>query len=124
MSLSDMKPTPLSSGPVLFDWLKNRSAGVLMHPTSLPGAQGIGVLDESVIQWMTFLHASGMKYWQICPLGPTGYGDSPYQCFSVFAGNPYLIDLQPLVTAGLLTAADLEPLAKLNPQSVDFGAIY
>ncbi len=119
-----MNSSPSASGPALFNWLQSRSAGVLMHPTSLPGNQGIGVLDASVDAWLGLLQSSGFQYWQICPLGPTGYGDSPYQCFSVFAGNPYLIDLQPLVAAGLLAESDIAPLARLNPTAIDFGAIY
>lgn len=108
----------------LFDWLKVRGAGVLLHPTSLPGDQGIGVLDGSIDTLFAFMRAAGLRYWQTCPLGPTGYGDSPYQCFSAFAGNPYLIDLQALVRSGLLTAADLTPLQGLPRDRVDFGALY
>lgn len=65
-----------------------------------------------------------MRYWQVCPLGPTGYGDSPYQCFSAFAGNPYLIDLNPLVRAGLLTAGDLISLQSLPAHAIDYGWLY
>jgi len=108
----------------LFDWLNQRSAGVLVHPTCLPSNQGIGVLDESVDALLRFLKDAGTRYWQICPLGPTGYGDSPYQCFSVFAGNPYLIDLHPLQRAGLLDDDDLSVLRALPPSGVDFGWLY
>ena len=109
----------------LFNWLTHRAAGVLMHPTSLPGAQGIGTLNPAAVDaWLTFLADSGIRYWQICPLGPTGYGDSPYQCFSVFAGNPYLIDLQALQYHGLLSNADLAPLAALPQTHVDYGQLY
>ena len=108
----------------LFNWLTDRSAGVLLHPTSLPGSQGIGTLDENAVDFLQFLSRVGFKSWQICPLGPTGYGDSPYQCFSAFAGNPYLIDLVPLVRAGLLTADELKPLAALSTDRVDFGELY
>ena len=72
----------------LFDWLKVRGTGVLLHPTSLPGEQGIGTLDAEVDRFLDFLNSAGFSHWQVCPLGPTGYGDSPYQCFSAFAGNP------------------------------------
>jgi 4-alpha-glucanotransferase len=108
----------------LFNWLKDRSAGVLLHPTALPGSQGIGTLDENAVTFLQFLAKASFKSWQICPLGPTGYGDSPYQCFSAFAGNPYLIDLAALVRAGLLTADDLKPLQSLPADRVDFGALY
>ena len=70
-----------------------RAAGVLFHPTSLPGPHGIGALGKAAFDWVDFLVASGQKWWQILPLGPTGYGDSPYHCFSALAGNPYRVDL-------------------------------
>ncbi len=108
----------------LWNWLSSRSAGVLLHPTSLPGAFGVGGLDEYAEAFLAFLADSGIRYWQTCPLGPTGYGDSPYQCFSAFAGNPYLIDLAALVSAGLLPAAALEPLRALSEDNVDYGALY
>jgi len=113
----------MSSTP-LFNWLDQRTAGVLLHPTALPGDQGIGTLDRHAFEFLDFLHGAGFKAWQICPLGPTGYGDSPYQCFSAFAGNPYLIDLRALVDADLVAADALRPLQALPPDRVDFGAIY
>jgi 4-alpha-glucanotransferase len=118
-----MKHRPTANAP-LFDWLSTRSAGVLLHPTSLPGDQGIGTLDASAIAFLDFLKASGMSWWQVCPLGPTGYGDSPYQCFSAFAGNPYLIDLRDFVTRGLLEARDLAAIGAQGAGAVDFGALY
>ncbi len=111
-------------GTPLWNWLSSRGAGVLLHPTSLPGAFGVGGLDEHAETFLAFLADSGIKYWQTCPLGPTGYGDSPYQCFSAFAGNPYLIDLAALVSAGLLPVAALEPLRALSADKVDYGALY
>jgi len=105
-------------------WLNKRAAGVLLHPTSLPSEQGIGSLGTSAYRLIDFLAASGMKYWQVCPLGPTGYGDSPYQCFSAFAGNPYLVDLKELVMHGLLAGSDLAPLQKLPHDEVNFGELY
>src|ERR1044072_8007885 len=99
-------PTPL------FNWLKKRQTGVLLHPTSFPGDQGIGVLDSRAIRFLDYLRAAGIDNWQVCPLGPTGYGDSPYQCFSAFAGNPYLVDLTALVNAGLLDATRLSELER------------
>lgn len=108
----------------LFSWLNTRQSGVLLHPTSLPGDQGIGVLDQRVDRFLDFLKTSGVTNWQVCPLGPTGYGDSPYQCFSAFAGNPYLIDLRSLVDAGLLSDGDLATLRQLPRGQVDYGWLY
>ena len=110
----------------LYGWLTggDRHAGVLLHPTALPGAYGIGSLDENAVAFLEFLAAAGFRHWQICPLGPTSYGDSPYQCFSAFAGNPYLIDVAALVRAGLLTNEDLAPLLRLGGDRVDYGALY
>jgi 4-alpha-glucanotransferase len=119
-----MKQRPPAPSAPLFDWLSSRSAGVLLHPTSLPGDQGIGTLDGAAIRFLDFLKAAEMSWWQVCPLGPTGYGDSPYQCFSAFAGNPYLVDLHGLASGGLLDGADLAPLAALGAGPVDFGALY
>lgn len=115
---------PPSPGGPLFSWLQDRGAGVLLHPTSFPGNQGIGTLDAAAERFLDFLAAAGLRHWQVCPLGPTGFGDSPYQCFSAFAGNPYLIDLEALVTAGLLDSADLRPLRALPADRIDFGALY
>jgi len=106
----------------LFNWLTSRGAGVLLHPTSLPGTTGIGNLGRFAFRFVDFLADTGMKYWQVCPLGPTGFGDSPYQCFSAFAGNPYLVDLEELVHDGFLEAGDIEPLATLSEKAVDYGA--
>lgn len=114
----------MSATPPLFDWLQTRSSGLLLHPTSLSGNQGIGVLDESVDTLLRFLKAAKIKHWQVCPLGPTGFGDSPYQCFSSFAGNPYLIDLVALQRYGLLSDADLAPLKVLPDDKIDFGELY
>ena len=75
---------------------------MLLHPTALPSAYGVGAFDDAATTFLQFLADTGFKYWQLCPLGPTGYGDSPYQCFSSFAGSPYLIDPAALVRAGLL----------------------
>jgi len=92
--------------------------------SSLPSATGIGNFGEPAYRFVDFLHQCGLRTWQICPLGPTGYGDSPYQCFSAFAGNPYFIDLAPLVQAGLLTEADCAPLRELPTDHVDYGWLY
>jgi len=112
------------SDPPLFNWLDQRSIGVLLHPTSLPSTYGIGVFDEQATAFLEFLAHAGIKYWQLCPLGPTGYGDSPYQCFSSFAGNPYLIDPAALVRAGLISSDAPDPLRALNVDHVDFGQLY
>ena len=81
-----------------------RSSGVLMHISSLPSPYGIGTLGKAAYAFADFLSDAGQSYWQMLPLGPTGYGDSPYQCASAYAGNPYLIDLDLLIEDGLLDA--------------------
>lgn len=124
MSNQDPLTVPLNQSVPLFDWLKKRAAGVLLHPTSFPGDQGIGVLDGQAERFLDFLAAAGISHWQVCPLGPTGYGDSPYQCFSSFAGSPYLIDMQILVGAGLLADSDLDELRQLPTDRVDYGWLY
>ena len=86
---------------------KTRSSGILLHPTSLPGRFGIGDLGPAAYAWIDQLVRARQKWWQILPLGPTGYGDSPYQCFSAFAGNPLLISPELLVKDGLLMPDDL-----------------
>ncbi|HEX7194832.1 MAG TPA: 4-alpha-glucanotransferase, partial [Chthoniobacterales bacterium] len=106
----------------LFNWLEDRSAGVLLHPTSLPGSTGIGTLGREARHFIDFLVDAGLKYWQVCPLGPTGFGDSPYQCFSAFAGNPYFIDLETLVGQHYLEENDLAELRRLPVDRVDYGA--
>src|SRR5690242_1725248 len=83
-----------------------RSAGILLHPTSLPGPCGIGDLGPAAYAWVDALSRARQSWWQVLPLGPTGYGDSPYQCFSAFAGNPNLISPELLVREGLLFSAD------------------
>lgn len=108
----------------LYNWLTERTAGVLLHVSSLPSDTGIGNLGKGAYRYIDFLKASGMTVWQICPLGPTGYGDSPYQCFSAFAGNPYFIDLEPLLDNELITAEEFNRLTALPRDHVDYGAIY
>jgi 4-alpha-glucanotransferase len=116
--------TPASAPAPLFDWLKTRAAGVLLHPVCLPGDFGIGTFDQNLDRFLEFLEAAGFTQWQLCPLGPTGYGDSPYQCFSAFAGNPYLINLLELTRHGLLRQDALGPLVFLNADRVDYGGLY
>lgn len=101
-----------------------RSSGVLLHPTSLPGPYGIGELGSSARHFIDWLALAGQAYWQVMPLGPTGYGDSPYQAFSAFAGNPYLIDLSTLKEMGLLADADFVAMPEFDPYKVDFGVQY
>jgi 4-alpha-glucanotransferase len=105
-------------------WLKIRSAGVLAHLSCLPGEHGIGNLGAGARRFVDFLAAAGVRHWQICPLGPTGYGDSPYQLFSANAGNPYFIDLGELVAAALLEPHELAALRELPAASVDYGRLY
>lgn len=108
----------------LFNWLDHRATGVLLHPTSIPGDYGIGTLNDHCLEFIDFLAGAGFKYWQICPLGPTGYGDSPYQSFSSFAGNPYLISLRELHSKDLLDQKILDDLSALPKSFVDYGALY
>ncbi|OGU81552.1 MAG: 4-alpha-glucanotransferase, partial [Ignavibacteria bacterium RBG_16_35_7] len=100
-----------------------RSAGILLHPTSLPGKFGIGDIGKEAYNFVDFLDHSGQKLWQVFPLGPTGYGDSPYQCFSAFAGNPLLVSPEKLQEDGFLIQADLRHIPKFDPSTIDFGEI-
>lgn len=99
----------------------DRSSGILLHPTSFPSLDGIGDLGPQAFYWIDFLKAAGCSLWQILPLGPTGYGDSPYQSFSSFAGNPYLISSITLYDEGLLAADDFMDRPNFPERSVDFG---
>ncbi|MDP1621697.1 MAG: 4-alpha-glucanotransferase [Bacteroidales bacterium] len=103
--------------------LRERAGGILLHPTSLPGNYGIGTLGKAAFDFIDFLVRGKQQYWQILPLGPTGYADSPYQCFSAHAGNPNLIDLDLLVKSGLLHAEDLSDFPNLPKERVDFEAV-
>lgn len=102
-----------------------RSSGILLHISSLPSNYGIGTFGKCAYEYADFLKASGQKYWQLLPLGPTSYGDSPYQSFSTFAGNPYFIDLDMLIEDGLLTQKEVSSCKwGDNPRYVDYGTIY
>ncbi len=102
-----------------------RESGILMHITSLPGPYGIGTMGEQAYAFVDFLKESGQKCWQILPLNPTGYGDSPYQSCSTYAGNHYLIDLDALVKSGLLEQRELEGIEWFRrDDKVDFGLQY
>ncbi len=102
----------------------DRHSGILLHISSLPSPYGIGTLGREAYAFADFLRAAGQKYWQLLPLGPTSYGDSPYQSFSTFAGNPYFIDLDLLAEDGLLSSSDLAADWGGDPRQVDYGKIY
>ncbi|NMB53378.1 MAG: 4-alpha-glucanotransferase [Leptolinea sp.] len=99
-----------------------RQAGILLHPTSLSGPDGIGDVGPAAYQWVDSIKKAGFSLWQVLPLGPTGYGDSPYQCFSAFAGNPYLVSPALLLEDGLLHTSDLSERPALPLNYVDYGA--
>lgn len=98
-----------------------RSFGIVLHPTSFPGRWGIGSLGAEARGFLDWLSAAGGRWWQVLPLGPTGYGDSPYQSFSAFAGNPYLLDPEEFRARGWLPAGELPSFPE---ERVDFGRIY
>lgn len=105
--------------------LERRRAGILMPLFSLPGKYGIGSFSKEAREFVRFLKEAGQSYWQILPMGPTGYGDSPYQSFSTFAGNPYFIDLSTLVEEGLLLKEELSDLSFSDSEErVDYGKLY
>lgn len=100
-----------------------RSSGVLLHPTSLPGPYGAGDLGPEALSFIEFLAEAGQKIWQVLPLNPTGYADSPYQCFSAFAGNPLLISLDLLAEHGWLSRDDLSIVPDFPKTSIDYGEV-
>ena len=105
-------------------WL-SRSAGILLPVSSLPSKYGIGTFGKAAYDWVDFLAEARQKYWQVLPLGPTSYGDSPYQSFSAFAGNPYFVDLELLCDQGLLTEADCKAFTwGAKKKQVDYGTVY
>src|SRR3979409_2150242 len=101
-----------------------RASGILLHPTSLPSRFGIGDFGDEAYRFADFLIASGQSLWQVLPLGPTGYGDSPYACYSAFAGNTLLISPERLVEEGLLTKKDLEEIPSLPSDRIDFELVH
>lgn len=102
-----------------------RSSGILMHLSSLPSPYGIGTLGKAAYEFADFLCNAKQRYWQMLPVGHTGYGDSPYQSFSMYAGNPYFIDLDLLIADGLLTKEEVDACSwGEDPERVDYGAIY
>ncbi|MBC8047030.1 MAG: 4-alpha-glucanotransferase [Fimbriimonadaceae bacterium] len=103
--------------------MQNRASGILLHPTSLPGKYGIGTLGKEAYAFIDFLIKAKQTYWQILPLGPTGYADSPYQCFSSKAGNPFLIDFDLLIDEGLLEEKDIPELIVEDETKINYGAV-
>lgn len=101
----------------------DRSSGILLHPTSFPGRYGIGDLGTEAYLFIDYLVECRQRLWQVLPLGPTGYGDSPYQCFSAFAGNPLLVSPDRLLHDNLLSKKDLTDVPKFPLDSVDFGPV-
>ncbi len=100
-----------------------RASGILLHPTSLPGPHGVGDLGPAAYRFVDALAEAGQSYWQVLPLGPTGYGDSPYQTFSAFAGNPLLVSPELLVRDGLLPTQALDNLPSFPADEVDYGPV-
>lgn len=100
-----------------------RASGILLHPTSLPGRFGIGDLGSEAYEFVDLLVSTGQRLWQTLPLGPTGYANSPYQCLSLFAGNPLLVNLERLVEDGFLESADLENAPPFPEKTVDYGSV-
>ena len=106
---------------------RKREAGILMPIFSLPGDYGIGSFGKEAREFVDLLSETGNRVWQVLPMGPTGFGDSPYQSFSTFAGNPYFIDLESLAKEGLLTEEDLnlEREAFISSrEKIDYGLVY
>ena len=101
-----------------------RTAGIILHITSLPGKFGVGDLGSDAYKFVDFLESSGQKLWQILPIGPTGYGDSPYSCFSAFAGNYLFISPELLVEEGLLRKENILDLPNFNSSKVEFGKVH
>ena len=103
----------------------SRTAGVLMPITSLPGKYGIGCFSKQAYAFVDWLRDAGQSYWQILPIHPTSFGDSPYQSFSTFAGNPYFISLEDLIEEGVLTAEECDSVNfGTNAADIDYEAIY
>ena len=105
-----------------YEKVSTRTSGIILHPTSLPGPYGIGDLGPAAYAWIDALVQARQKWWQILPLGPTGYGDSPYQCFSAFAGNPLLVSPEFLREDGLIDNTDLQGVS-FPAERVDFGPV-
>ena len=104
-------------------WYPMRQSGILLHILSLPGQGGIGTMGKEARNFVDFLKKSGMRLWQMLPVGPTGYGESPYQCSSIFAGNPLMISLETLVEEGLLTMSSDEQFVPACEDQIDYEAV-
>ena len=102
----------------------NRKSGVFLSISSLPSKYGIGTLGKEAYKFVDFLKESGFSYWQILPFNPTGFGNSPYQSFSTFAGNPYYIDLKALKDRGFLSNYDLKKYKYEDTEFVNYGLLY
>src|SRR5689334_2267738 len=100
-----------------------RSSGVLLHPTSLPGRFGIGDFGGEAYRFVDWLAGARQTFWQLMPLTPTGYGDSPYSSFSAFAGNTTLVSPEKLVESGLLSTSDIQDAPDTPPERVDYGKV-
>jgi len=102
-----------------------RASGILLPISSIPSKYGIGAFSKEAYEFVDKLKEAGQSYWQILPLGPTSYGDSPYQSFSTFAGNPYFIDLEALIEEGVLTKEECDACDFGDDESqIDYGKIY
>ena len=104
--------------------LNKRASGILIHPTSFIGQYGCGDLGEGAKKIIDWLHKAGQKILQILPLGPTGYGNSPYQSFSAYAGTPYIISFDKLIKKGYLNKQNLYEYPKFNASNVDYHGLY
>jgi 4-alpha-glucanotransferase len=100
-----------------------RSSGILLHPTSFPSRFGIGDLGLEAYRFIDFLKESDQQYWQVLPLGPTGFGNSPYMCYSAMAGNPFLISPEKLCDDNLLSHEDFDNLPEFHLDKVDFQQV-
>ena len=117
---------PSSVAPTASGWAgeRRRAAGILLHPTSLPGIYGIGDLGDAVIAFLDWAQSAGITIWQVLPLNPTGYGASPYGCLSSFAGSHLLISPQRLLQENLLDAADVADVPRFRDDHVEFDAVH
>ncbi|HEY9593702.1 MAG TPA: 4-alpha-glucanotransferase, partial [Spirochaetia bacterium] len=114
---------PRAGGPAAALTIPSRASGLLLHPTSIPGPWGCGDIGPAAHRFLDFLADAGQTLWQVLPLGPTGYGDSPYACFSSFAGNPLLVSIDALLDDGLLHGSEIAAPAVVSQHRVSYGAL-